>query len=86
MQLGPSAEAGETATDQRHSDLVHHRFAIDITNPGVVGQIGKAAAGFQVLICAVGAEALISFKLVFLTQGLILGLTGGDDGCHGDLQ
>ena len=70
-QPRPSQQAAEAAADHDHVHLVGPRFALEARrHVGVVHEVGEAAGHFGVLVVAVVAQALVSFRTVSGAQGI----------------
>ncbi len=82
LQAGAGHEAGKSAADDRHRDLVAERFTLDPLHIGVVEEMSKAPCGLDVLLVAVLAQALVPLGTVLEPQGLVvdgLGRCAGHD-------
>ena len=68
-------ETGEAATDECELDLVGERLALDTVGVGIVRVAGEGAGHLEVLVVAVGTEALVSLRAVSGVDGVPVDLS-----------
>ena len=67
-QAGAGEQAAEAAADDQHLDLVGQRLALDRRDVRIVDVVRELAGDLDVLLVAVGAQALVALLAVLLAQ------------------
>ena len=68
LQAGAGEQAAEATADDDDVDLVGQRLALDRLDVRVVDVVGELARDLDVLLVAVGAQALVALGPVLLAQ------------------
>ena len=70
LQAGAGEQAAEAAADDDDVDLVEQRVALDRLDVRVLEVVGELARDLDVLLVAVGPQALVALGAVLLAQGV----------------
>jgi hypothetical protein len=86
LQASAGDQPGEAATDERNVDVVRHRLAIEHRHVGILDVVLERSAGeAQVLVVAVGPQALLALLGVLGADGFLVDRAAGTHGDSSDL-